>query len=101
MLNIADSSAVYNYETGRMTIYETVVIDTINAGSLADGLLEVGDVILSVTRGGKTKAVTRQYHIIDMMLDLRVGDVITLEIQRNGENMTFDITITEDCLTAY
>ena len=30
-----------------------------------------------------------------------VGDVITLNILRGGEEKTVEITITQDCLTAY
>lgn len=45
--------------------------------------------------------ITRQYHIIDMMLDVRVGDTVVLEILRSGETSTVQISITEACLTAY
>ena len=69
--------------------------------AISSGILESGDIFVSAKLNNEIILITRQYHIIDMMLDLRVGDVVTLEIQRNGENMTFDITITEDCLTAY
>lgn len=50
---------------------------------------------------GEKTDITRQYHIIDMMLDVRVGDVVALEILRCNEKSTVQITITEDCLTAY
>ena len=45
--------------------------------------------------------ITRQYHIIDLMLDVRVGDTVYLNILRGGVEMTVEMTITEDCLTAY
>ena len=51
--------------------------------------------------GGCTTEITRRYHIIDMMIDVRVGDVVTLKILRAEEEKTVSITITEDCLTAY
>ena len=60
-----------------------------------------GDVLVSATLNGNTTEITRQYHIIDMMLDVRVGDVVTLNILRGGEEKIVSITITEDCLTAY
>ena len=36
-----------------------------------------------------------------MMLDVRVGDVVTLTVLRGGEEKNVSLTITEDCLTAY
>ena len=39
--------------------------------------------------------------MIDMMLDVRVGDVVTIEILRDNEKSTVQITITENCLAAY
>ena len=100
-VNASDSKAVYNAETGRMTIEETVSVDEVSKGSLAEGVLEEGDIFLSMTLNGEKSDITRQYQVIDLMLDVRVGDVVKLDILRNGENHTVEITITEDCLTAY
>ena len=73
----------------------------VSSGSLADGVLQAGDVLVSATVGGNTTDITRQYHIIDMMLDVRVGDLVTLKILRADEEKTVSITITEGCLTEY
>ena len=59
------------------------------------------DILVSATVGESPTEITRQHHIIDMMLDVRVGDVVTLQILRAGEEKTASITITEGCLTAY
>ena len=100
-VNATDSKAVYDSQTGRIGIYETVSVYEVSKGSLADGVLQKGDVLLSATVNGEKTDITRQYHIIDMMLDVRVGDVVALEILRGNEKSTVQITITEDCLTAY
>ena len=100
-VSASDSKAVYNSETGSFTIEETVCVYEVSNGSLADGILQAEDVLVSATVNGNTTEITRQYHIIDMMLDVRVGDVVTLKILRGGEEMTVSITITEECLTAY
>ena len=97
----SDSKAVYNSETGLMRIQETVSVYEVSKDSLAEGKLQVGDTLLSATVGGKKMDVTRQYHIIDMMLDVRAGDTIELEILRSGEEISVSILVTEDCLTAY
>ena len=54
-----------------------------------------------IGRSNRTVNITRQYHMIDMMLDVRVGDTVSLTVLRNGEEVTVEIEITEDCLTAY
>ena len=100
-VNATDSKAVYNTETGCIGIQETVSVYEVSKGSLADGVLQKGDVLLSATLNGQKTEITRQYHVIDMMLDVRVGDVVVLDILRGSEKSTVQITITEDCLTAY
>ena len=100
-VSTSDSKAVYDSTTGLVSIEETVSVYEVSSGSLADGVLQAGDVLVSATINGNTTEITRQYHIIDMMLDVRVGDVVTLHILRAGEEKTVSITITEDCLTAY
>lgn len=100
-VNAADSRAVYDSQTGRMEIQETVSVYEVSKDSLADGVLQEGDFLLSVTVNGEKKEITRQYHIVDMMLDVRVGDVVALEILRGTEVSTVQMTITENCLTEY
>jgi serine protease Do len=100
-VSTSDSGAVYDTATGLLTIKETVSVYEVSDGSLADGVLQAGDILVSATVNGNTAEITRQYHIIDMMLDVRAGDVVTIKILRGSEEMTVDITITEDCLTAY
>ena len=96
-----DSKAVYDSATGLMVIEETVSVYEVSSGSLADGILQAEDILVSATVNGNTTEITRQYHIIDMMLDMRAGDIVTLKILRGGEEKTVSITITEECLTAY
>ena len=100
-VSTSDSKAIYNPETGSFTIEETVSVYEVTEGSLADGILQAEDVLVSATLNGETTEITRQYHIIDMMLDVRVGDIVALKILRGGEEMTVSITISEGCLTEY
>lgn len=100
-VSTSDSKAVYDSATSLMTIEETVCVYEVSGGSLADGILQAKDILVSATVNGNTTEVTRQYHIIDMMLDVRVGDVVTLKILRGDEEMTVSITVTKDCLTEY
>lgn len=100
-VSASDSKAVFDTETGLLGIRETVAVYEVSDGSLSDGVLQAGDILLSASVGGSVTEITRQYHVIDMMLDVRAGDVVTLSILRGGEEMTVSVTITEDCLTAY
>ncbi len=97
----SDSKAVYNSETGMVTVEETVSVYEVSEDSLVKDVLAAGDVLVSVTRNGETLEITRQHHAIDMMLDVRAGDTVTLRILRNGETQTVSVTVTEDCLTEY
>ena len=96
-----DSKAVFDSATGLVSIEETVSVYEVSNNSLAFDILQAEDILISATLNGNTTEITRQYHIIDMMLDVHAGDVVTLNILRNGEEKTVSITITEECLTEY
>ena len=100
-ISATDSKAVYDTETGKIKIEETVSVYEVAEGSLAKGMLQTGDVLLSATLNGETVDISRQYHVIDMMLDVRAGDTITFSVLRNDEEKTITIVITEECLTEY
>lgn len=67
----ADSTAVYNSETGYVEIVERVIVYSTEKGYLADSLFLQGDEFVSLTLNGKTKKITRRHHVIDMMLEVR------------------------------
>ena len=100
-VGISDSKAVFDPESGEVSVVETVFVQAVSEGSLAYDVLQEGDMLISATLHGKMTKITRQHHMIDMMLGVRVGDTVMIEILRNGEKMTVAITVTEDCLTAY
>ena len=50
---------------------------------------------------GVTYEVTRLYHAIDCMLNVRVGHTVTFNIIRGGEEMTVEISVTENSLKQY
>ena len=100
-LSTSDSRAVYDPATGFVALNETVEIYEVEKGSLADGKLEKEDVLVSVVLNGQTLTITRQHHIIDLMLAVRVGDVITLTVLRDGTAVAVNIEITESSLIEY
>lgn len=94
------SSAVFDEATGAVSIRETVEIYEVSPDQLGS-VFSVGDVLVSVTVGDNYKQITRQHHIIDMLLTARVGDLVVFQVLRNGEAVQLEVTITEACLTDY
>ena len=97
----SDSKAVYDPSTGIISIEETVSVYEVSEESIAEGILKEGDTFVSSTLNENVTKINRQYDIIDMMLDVRVGNTVNFNIIRDGENINVSITITEDCLTEY
>ena len=100
-VSITDSKAVYNSSTGITTIVEKVKISDITSGSLASGVLQTGDIIVSIELNSDITMVTRKHHVNDMILDLRVGDTVTFSILRGGEEKSVSITVTSGCMTEH
>ncbi len=88
-------------EEGAVVIREDVIVDTVTEGSLTDGVLQTGDVIKSLTIRGVTYEATRSFVIVDVMLNARVGDTVSVTVERDGETLTETFTITEDDVTVY
>jgi len=75
-----------------------VRINIVHAGSSADGLLQVGDVLLEVdgrtVANDGTVADGESRVTFGMMVDRRqTGEVLPLRILRNGERISLDITV--------
>lgn len=99
-VTIGDSAAVYDSETGMLSIKETVTVYTVERGQLGSVFKE-GDVLVSVKIGDTVKQITRQHHLIDFMITARVGDEVEFVVLRDGVETTLTVTITESCLTQY
>ncbi len=100
-VQVSDCDTYYDTNTGLLVRKEEVTVYEVSAGGLGETILKAGDVVKSITIGEKTIPVTRQHHLIDAMLDVRVGDIVSLVILREGAEVTVSTTLTEDCLSAY
>jgi len=96
-----NSSAVYDESTGLVRIVESIGIVEVSKGSIAYGIVESDDILVSATLNGITKEITRQFHVIDLMINARPGDTMYLTVKRGEETITVSIEITEDCVTSY
>ena len=97
--------SMYNSETGYVELYEDCVVVGIPDPftSVAFGKLTVGDKIKNVTISGSKEIscnITRQYHLLDVLISARIGDVLTITVERNGALVDANILVTEDCLLA-
>jgi PDZ domain-containing secreted protein len=97
-VGVKSYSTDYSIETGKIKKIEEVVVTDISSGAAVTGVLEVGDVINSITIGGKTMEVTRIHHVVDSMLHARVGDSVKINITRGGETTDVVLQITEKML---
>jgi serine protease Do len=95
------TSMVYNEETGLVSIVETIGVVEVSETGIAHGLIKADDILISATLNGVTKKITRQFHVIDLLLNARPGDVLELTVKRGNETVTVSVNITEGCVTPY
>ena len=94
-----ESYTRYDSELGKVHIIEKVRVAEVSSNCLATGKLEKGDLIRTITIGGATHEITRNYNIIETMLGARVGDTVVIGITRDGVDMDVTFTITEAALS--
>ncbi len=97
----AASTSELDMKTGKVHIKETVKVSDVSSTGIANGVLAVGDVIKSITIDGNTYNVSRIFHVVDNMLNARVGSSVVFHVERNGESLDVPIAITASALTQY
>ena len=85
----------YDAETGKVYKREEITIASFENGSIAKGILAVGDIINSITVDGVIYEVNRMYIVVESMLNARVGSTVTVNVTRGSETMDLVINITE------
>ncbi len=95
------SGVNYDTETGKIRKWEKVVITEVTSGGAADGILFAGDVVNSITIDGIKHDVTRRHHVIDSMLNARVGSSVSINITRDGTARDVIIEIKNTMLEDY
>lgn len=78
----------YIDENGNIKIAETVVVDS--AEGAASGKLFAGDIILSIKLNKEIK-VTRQFHVIEALLNSSPGDAVTFVVLRDGKEVEVEV----------
>ena len=94
-----DTRAEYN-EDGTITLYDTIEIQVVGETSIAYGVLKVGDIITKLKLADQEEqSICRQFEILDILLNARVGDKVSITVLRDGQEVTFTGTFTEDSIT--
>ena len=98
---VVSSKAVYDTETGKISIVEVVGIASISEGSVAIGVFEEGDIIKKMIIDGEEINITREFQVRESMFAARVGSTVIFKIERNGSPMELSFTITEDMVIEF
>lgn len=96
-----NSKSVFDEDTQKFYVEETVVISGVTSGSAAAGKLKKGDVLYSVTVNGREKIITRLHMLGNTMFDVRMGDTVTVKVSRDGNTLEIPITFTNEQFTLY
>ena len=85
-----DKFSSYNATTGLIELVDKVKITAIDDASIFASDLEVDDVYLSMTINGVKTEITRDYLITELLLDLRVNDILKIEIKREVDDGVYE-----------
>lgn len=87
---------------GKLTIVEECVVgSTPEAGSASYNKLYYGDILKSVTIKGVNYPLTRNFYLPELLLTVRAGETITLEVVRGGKTESVVITFGSSHFTKY
>jgi C-terminal processing protease CtpA/Prc len=103
-LQVSETWTELDISTGLIEKHEKSKVVLVTEGSLADGKIFVGDTVtgIKVANGNKI-TVERQYHLIDALINARVGETVAITVERaeTGAIEIVTFTITEECLTLF
>lgn len=90
-------STAYFDEKGALRIREEFKVVRVVEGGSGAKLLQVNDVFKSIqVNEGEPFYFTRRYQLLDQLLTVRKGDVVTLGVVRDGMEMEVEIAFNED-----
>lgn len=94
-----DTRAELN-EDGTITLYDTVEVQSFTETSPANGILKKGDILHKIKLENQDEhIICRQYELLDILLNARAGDTVTITVLRDGKEVSFNCTFTEDNTT--
>ena len=99
-MQISDMTT-YEDEDGIIRTVYTYGIESVNAGSAAEGNLLAGDVLVSISINGATPvAIDSSYRSQEYLMTARPGDTVTVNVLRNGKSVSVDVIADSSYFTA-
>ena len=92
---IADTTVSMKTD-GTLLLTEKIEIAEITKFSAAYNKLQTGDIMKSMIYGGITYPLTRRFYVNDLLLKVQKGDTVSWIIERNGKEMSVEITFDKD-----
>ncbi len=92
-IKVHESWAQYDDETGKTSIIERIIVNSVSETGAAFGLLQAEDIIVAFTYGGVSYDVTRIHHLVDFSLNFVRYETLTLTIERGGVTMDVDVEL--------
>lgn len=99
-----NSHSIYDEEKNRTIIVDDATIESIKKDSIAETIgLKVNDIIKTISINGTVYEITRTYQILDILLNVRAGDKIIIQVKREGSNelQSCSIATEEGVLESY
>lgn len=81
---------------GHLDVIDELTIVEVGESVAATGKLKVNDIIQSIKVGDKTTVVTRGYVLSEALFEVRKGNVVTVGVLRDGQEVLVDITYDQD-----
>ena len=92
VVTTTNSKYVYDENTGKGKIVETLTIKEIENGAIGQKLgIEVGDVLLSFVIDGIEHEIDRTFNIGDLLLTIRSGNQISFKVSRQGQILSTSV----------
>jgi len=95
MVEIADTSVSVKTD-GTLKITEKLRVDSVTLNTAAFGRLQEDDILKSATLNGVTYSLDRRFYLNDLLLKVKKDDVLTLTVERDGEDRDVLIPFTRD-----
>ena len=87
---------------GKLTIVEECVVgSTPEAGNASYNKLYYGDILKSATIKGVNYPLTRNFYLPELLLTVRNGETITIEVIRGGQTESVEITFSSNHFVKY
>lgn len=96
-ISAENKHSVYDPETNRTIILDDAVVTSVKQGSLAKLMqFQVNDIIKSISINGTVHDINRAYEFSDLLLTIRVGDKILVEVEREGNSISQTLSIANE-----